>query len=301
MASANEIPVQFSCQGESLFGILHTAHDDANTDVGVLFIVGGAQTRIGSHRQFVLLARQIAAQQIPVLRFDYRGMGDSEGETRSFDCIHQDIQAALDCFLLHCPKIKRFVLWGLCDGASAAMLYAYRDARVAGICLINPWVHSEADRARALLKHYYRRRLLTMDFWRQCIRLRVRPLRSIHALYVQLKILFAHRVSDFFKLNKIPYPSNALALSEKIYQASSQFLGKTLIIICDADLTAKEFEELLHSSKKWLRLKEKISPRIHHLAEANHTFTRKIWREQIGVWTVEWIQSALIMPLHEDQ
>ncbi|KAB8057318.1 hydrolase 1, exosortase A system-associated, partial [Janthinobacterium violaceinigrum] len=44
---------------------------------GVLIVTGGPQYRVGSHRQFVLLARALAAQGVPVLRFDLRGMGDS--------------------------------------------------------------------------------------------------------------------------------------------------------------------------------------------------------------------------------
>ena len=48
-------------------------------------MVGGPQYRVGSHRQFTLMARAFAAAGYPVLRFDYRGIGDSEGESRGFE------------------------------------------------------------------------------------------------------------------------------------------------------------------------------------------------------------------------
>ena len=58
------------------------------TTTGVLLIVGGPQYRVGSHRQFVQLARSLAQLDIPVLRFDYSGMGDSAGDKKSFEQIN---------------------------------------------------------------------------------------------------------------------------------------------------------------------------------------------------------------------
>ena len=54
----------FTCQGLSLPGILHPGAPDASR--GVLVVVGGPQYRVGSHRQFVLLARDLAAAGVPV-------------------------------------------------------------------------------------------------------------------------------------------------------------------------------------------------------------------------------------------
>ena len=73
-----EVPLSFACQDCRLYGVLHRPRSRGRS--GVLIVVGGPQYRVGSHRQFVLLARFLAGRSIPVLRFDYRGMGDSEGE-----------------------------------------------------------------------------------------------------------------------------------------------------------------------------------------------------------------------------
>ncbi|MCK7493609.1 MAG: hydrolase 1, exosortase A system-associated [Comamonadaceae bacterium] len=128
---------------------------------GVVVVVGGPQVRAGGHRQFVHLARTLAAAGHPVLRFDVRGMGDSSGALRGFEQITPDIGAAVDALLQRAPGVRRVVLWGLCDGASAALLYLHerRDPRVRGVCLLNPWVRSEASLARTHVKHYYTRRL----------------------------------------------------------------------------------------------------------------------------------------------
>ena len=84
----------FACAGETLVGVLARPAVAART--GVVVIVGGPQYRVGSHRQFVLLSRALAGAGCAVLRFDYRGMGDSSGAQRSFDSVSADIAAAMD-------------------------------------------------------------------------------------------------------------------------------------------------------------------------------------------------------------
>ena len=92
--SWQETPVVFACEGSRLVGIAALPAQPAA--IGVLIIVGGPQYRAGSHRHVTLLARHLAGLGIASLRFDYRGMGDSEGEKRSFDQINADIAAALE-------------------------------------------------------------------------------------------------------------------------------------------------------------------------------------------------------------
>src|SRR5690606_34644237 len=106
---------------------------------GVLIIVGGPQYRVGSHRQFVLLARYLAERGIPVMRFDYRGMGDSDGDMRTFEHVGKDLGSDIDYFFSECSFLKDIVIWGLCDAASAALFYAHQDRRISGLVLLNPW------------------------------------------------------------------------------------------------------------------------------------------------------------------
>ena len=138
----------FPCAGESQVGIL--AVPETPAAVAVVVIVGGPQYRVGSHRQFLLLSRALASAGFAVLRFDYRGMGDSPGELRDFQAVSKDIAAAVDALQARLPPVKQAALWGLCDGASAALLYCQEtgDPRVAGLCLVNPWVRSETSLAR---------------------------------------------------------------------------------------------------------------------------------------------------------
>jgi hypothetical protein len=54
----NEIPLVFTSQNKRLVGIIHQPEETFTQ--GLLLIVGGPQTRVGSHRQFLLLARALA-------------------------------------------------------------------------------------------------------------------------------------------------------------------------------------------------------------------------------------------------
>ena len=127
-----EYPVCFRCNGETLVGILHPAA--APSETGIVIVVGGPQYRIGSHRHFVELGRELSNNGVPVMRFDVRGMGDSSGTFPGFEAIDDDIAAAIDVFIREEPYIENVVLWGLCDGASASMFYAPRDRRLDQAC-----------------------------------------------------------------------------------------------------------------------------------------------------------------------
>ncbi len=172
--------VVFPCHDAWLVGVLHRSASPAAR--GVLLVVGGPQTRVGSHRQFTLLARALAAAGVPVMRFDYRGMGDSGGTLVGFEGIAPDLDAALACFVERVTELREVVLWGLCDAASAALLHAPAHPAVAGMVLLNPWVTEGQAGAAVLLRHYYLRRALSGDFWRRLARGQVRVLPAARSL-----------------------------------------------------------------------------------------------------------------------
>lgn len=284
-----ERPLRFRCQEASLFGILNIPQDAGKR--GVLFLVGGPQYRAGSHRQFTLLARQLASEGIPVMRFDYRGMGDSEGDVREFTSVDDDIRAATDQFFLEMPEINEVVLWGLCDAASAALFYAHQDKRISGLVLLNPWVRTEQGVAKAYLKHYYFARLLDRQLWRKIIS-------GQFALFAA-GLSFTQQIGKLmFQKKGMPHDiedgsSNQVTidLPKKMEQGLRLFKGRTLFILCSNDLTAQEFSDLAGSSRAWKKLMS--SPKISRkdLAGANHTFSERRWREKIGAWTIDWVKT----------
>jgi exosortase A-associated hydrolase 1 len=271
-----ETPVVLTVQQQPLVGIIHHGADDAIT--GVLVLVGGPQYRVGSHRQFVLLARQLAAQGMPVMRFDLRGMGDATGPALDFSERAPDISAALDAFKAHCPALQGVVLWGLCDGASAALLCAQHDARVTGMVLLNPWVYSEQGAARTLLKHYYWQRMFSRAAWKGLCQRRLAFTAAIAALQKVLR-----------QAAKPRPPSPPLA--QQMRTGLQQFAGPVLLILSGRDLTADQFRDTVEADPIWQSLLQQPRIRQHSLTEADHTFSCAAWRDQVAQWTYQWLQT----------
>ena len=295
-----EQAVIFPHEGEQLLGILHRGAADAR--LGVLVVVGGPQYRVGSHRQFLLLARDLAAEGVPVFRFDYRGMGDSSGNMRGFEDIEGDIGAAIDQFQRHHPGLEQIVIWGLCDAASAGLLYAWRDPRVTGLVLVNPWIRTEEGLARAYLKSYYLQRLTSRDFWTSLATGRVNPANSVRSLLQMTRKATASRHPD--KARKTPAAQGEQAaapshlprrarqpLPERMAESWQRFRGPILLVLSGQDLTATEFLDTANRSPAWRGLLERPNLQVKPLPEANHTFSRDEWRTQVSDWTLAWLEN----------
>lgn len=291
---ANTIPVMayteqalvFDCEGESLIGVLSGAALTAER--GVLIIVGGPQYRVGSHRQFTLLARHLAEHGIPALRFDYRGMGDSDGEMRTFERVGADIRCAIDRFFASAPGLKDVVLWGLCDAASAVLLYAHQDARVSGLVLLNPWVRTEQGAARVHLRHYYWQRLFQASLWQKVARGEFRFREAAAALGKFALDAMGPGPSSGSRVEGSP--ASASSLPDRMEAALRGFQGSLLLILSGNDLVAQEFNDLAKRSRNWRRMLEDRRVTRHDLPEANHTFARRDWRNQVERWTEAWVK-----------
>jgi uncharacterized protein len=275
-----ERALAFRCGGDTLVGIASVPAAPGTR--GVLIVVGGPQYRVGSHRQFALLARHLAAHGIAAMRFDYRGMGDSDGDERDFETIQDDIRAALDAFVDAVPGVRDVVLWGLCDGASAAAMYAPGDARVRGLVLLNPWVRTDDGVARTTLKHHYRDRLRDPAFWRKLAHGKFDYAGSLTSMLKLVRTAFAGRTAA---------DDAQASLPERMRQGLHAFGGHTLLVIGGADLTGREFCDVAGSTPAWKRLLS--APRVtwRRLEDADHTFSRRAWRDQVAEWTREWVVS----------
>lgn len=283
-AASQERAVVFACGEANLLGVLHPAPARR----GVLLVVGGPQYRAGSHRQFLLLARSLAAGGYPVMRFDHRGIGDSDGPYLGFEALAADIAAAIDAFLAQCPQLDEVVLWGLCDAASAILFYAHRDPRVAGIVLLNPWVRTPAGEARAYLRHYYLRRLGERAFWRGLLVGEVKPAAAAGSL---LRLL-ARRFAGGRAAAAPPGPASPeRPLPERMAEGLAGFAGPVLLIMSGQDLTAREFDDAAQRSPAWRRLLAGHRVRRHDLAPADHTFSCRTWRDSVAAWTLDWLRS----------
>ena len=271
--SHHERALAFNCEGEQLLGVLATPDDAArNTGVGVLVVVGGPQYRAGAHRQFVQLARALAAAGHSVLRFDVRGMGDSTGAQRSFEALSDDVQAGISALLAQRPGITTLALMGLCDGASAALMYLHdtSDSRVHALCLLNPWLRSDESLARTHVRHYYLRRVSTPDFWRKLLRGGV----GFGALRGFANTLLASlRPGAPTVASGSARGRAGLDFRSAMLKACERFDGAMLLALSSDDLTAQEFADSTAAHAGWRQALGRKQVLHAPLAAADHTLS----------------------------
>ena len=279
--NAPESPFVFTCEGQPLLGILHRA--DGAPRCGVVIVVGGPQYRVGSHRQFVLMARSLAQSGYAVLRFDYRGMGDSDGEMRTFESVAADIRAAIDTLMHRVPSLTGVALWGLCDAASAALMYCTQDKRVQGVAIANPWVRSQAGQAQSYIKHYYGQRLLQRSFWVKAFSGRLHVTASIADFLRKLWTARAAGASG----------AEGGSFIERMRHGLQKFAGPTLILMSERDLTAQEFRDLSAASADWQKALRRSGVTTIDLPGADHTFSTEGALQLATRHSLEWLRTAL--------
>lgn len=265
-------PLTFACEGVTLAGVVHPANDDT----GVVIVTGGVQTRVGSHRGFVDLADRLAAAGYPVLRFDRRGVGDSDGEDPGFRGSGPDIAAAGAALRHACPNIRRVVGWGLCDGAAALGLHGAA-LGLDGLILANPWTRDsdgEPDLPpRAAVAARYRERLTRPSEWARLARGGLDLRKAARGLL---------RVAS-----PEPVPKLARALADGLLR----FDRPVLLLLSERDATAQAFSALWKSAPFRL-LRQRRDLDLATIADATHTFARATEAAEMADQCLRWLKRA---------
>lgn len=262
-------PLTFDCDGATLAGVLHPAAGDT----GVVIVSGGVQTRAGSHRGFVALADRLAAAGHPTLRFDRRGVGDSDGNDRGFRDSAADIAAATEALRSSFPQLKQIVGWGLCDGASALALNATA-LGLDGLILANPWTRDADGRTdlppRAALAARYRQRLTSPREWLRVAR---------HGLDVRKAVRGLLRVTQREAL-----PQTA----QDIAAALAGYAGPVKVVLAGRDATAQAFAALWRAAP-FRPVRNRRDVDLQTLSGATHTFARAEDAEALAQACIAWI------------
>jgi uncharacterized protein len=258
--------VRFQSNGSSLVGIVDVPERPLQR--GVLLVADGSQYRVGSHRQFTLLSRMLAGRGIPVMRFDRRGMGDSDGDPQGGEEINEDMRAALKEFSVHLPEMDEIVLVALGDAAAAAAFYAPLDLRVRGLVLLNPQVRTPQAEAMAALRHHYLARLGDAAFWKKVASGQLDFTASAAALRRNLRQAAHERRA---------------ALPRRMVASLAHFPGRVLVVLGGADPCAHEAGRLL--------LRHHVRCRRVEIAGADHAFASRAWRDEVAITSANWIVS----------
>lgn len=241
--------LRFQSGGDALIGIVDVPERPLAR--GLLMLADSRQYRIGSHRQFTLLARLLARRGVAVMRFDRLGAGDSEG--RACDQAGgADIAAAMKEFFIHVPEMKESVILAAGDAAAAALLYGAGDARVAGLALVNP----ELPQADAPARHP--------------------GLRAIGKYAPPL-------VRRHFPALRRGFGLRGPALPPELARAYDAYDGHTLLVLAGGEPVIEHSARLLEARRTRCRRVEIAGP--------DGAFSRSAWREAVAAASASWLTS----------
>lgn len=150
-----ERPIVFYNQDQQINGILHSPMDYDAPCPAVAFFHGFTGTKVEPHRIFVKTARELAAIGFYVLRFDFRGSGDSEGDFSEMT-IGGEVSDAVKSIdvLTAMPGVdpERIGILGLSMGGCVAAFVSGQDARVKSTVMWAPLSDDPPGRKNEILE-----------------------------------------------------------------------------------------------------------------------------------------------------
>lgn len=238
----------FGSEDEPLLGIYHPPRGKAATPARSVVICSPiGQEFIRTHMAIRLLARQLARKGMHVLRFDYRGMGDSARELESVDRLgvwEEDICEAIG-HLREVSRSPQVSLLGLRAGASLAQRVAMQSDHVHSLLLWEPVL--EGARYLSSLRDMHREML---DLW-------VCKMKTVNDSQHEeiLGSIFARPLLDEieslrFDLSKIQQPHAVVATTASMPQPNHQEPSLQKIIAVD---DAESWDDLQELETAWLR------------------------------------------------
>lgn len=127
-----ETPIIFTSNGQQLVGIFHTPK--VSKSPLVILVHGWSCNRVGTWNAFfVRAAREFCKAGYAVLRFDFRGSGDSEGKFKdqTITSMLEDLRAVIDQTVkFQDIDAHKICLIGHSQGAYVSFLQALKDKKI---------------------------------------------------------------------------------------------------------------------------------------------------------------------------
>jgi len=291
--------------GLSLYGMLHTPRGSHRREASILLLSPGIKSRVAPHRLYVKMAERYAKEGHVVLRFDYHGLGDSEGEVQEnlvadfYRTVQQgryvdDVFAAMD-YMEAEGGIKKFVLGGLCGGALTGLLAGSGDSRVVGLfglgipvildgSQMNIANHITEGQAESLRSSYYGK-ILDIAAWKRLLSMKS----DFRLIWRILKPAAPKTIMNPVEGNGREV-SNFNPLFPLAFQKMVSSSRKLLLIFSDMDRLYWEYDE-----KFWQPCKEAYKDKMEYidvrvLKDANHIISSPDSQEEMLTWTCDWLK-----------
>jgi pimeloyl-ACP methyl ester carboxylesterase len=279
----NEVPAQFG-RSASLIGILSRPPSELPIRRPAVVILNtGIAHRVGHHRMYVKMARELAALGHLAFRFDFSGIGDSASRGDGLNPIeaHQaDVSEALDWLTASC-NVNEAVLIGLCAGAEIALRYGYSDKRVIGLVLLDPTIPGTAR----FYAHYIGRRITQLRSWWSFVSGRGRIWEELSE---RAKLAFGAAPAQPASTSTADHRIRGEL--EQLYLKSLDRNLKMLIVLTGGPLEGRtSYREQLFDALPNVPFQGWVS--LEHFRDADHTFTSESARTRLQDLVLGWIKA----------
>jgi pimeloyl-ACP methyl ester carboxylesterase len=303
-------PVTFANRnGQRLAGILHEPPVRGARGAGVILLSPGMKNRVAPHRLYCKMAAAIAARGFPVLRFDFYGLGDSEGtleETQLADVYRaiqtgryvDDTRASMDWMARECG-VGEFIVGGLCGGAITGLLAARHDKRVSALLAIGiPAILDSSSTPQTVfmtqgqlgrLREGYLRKLTSPSAWLRLFTLKTDVRQLLRALRVKKGTPGAPPTEPAATATPADNTNPLFA------PALLELLGSrrpALLLFSGADRLYWEFEEKFLARHREAFDRVAARARIHTVADANHVLTFEEWQQEAFEHVHAWLDEV---------
>ncbi len=267
----------------------------------VLLMSVGANHHVGSGRIYVEVARELAAENTVVLRFDVSGIGESRAEPgKEENVIYdpdsiEDVSHAID-MLEREHGITQFILAGVCLGAHLAFHALPSDRRIIGRILFNwavfelqPPVHAHVQQRKSFKSRSdYTHAIFDLATWRRLLRGEVAGFAIAGHLLRQLR----QNLSATLK-RKLMFWRNAETGSNPVEARMKTILRTgtpTWLIYSAGDPALDGMQPFLGRDAAWVRGPACFDMRV--VAGADHAFSRPVSQQALHALMREFVLVA---------
>ncbi|MES9972623.1 MAG: alpha/beta fold hydrolase [Candidatus Thiodiazotropha sp.] len=300
--------------GLKLYGILEQSESPVK-DTAILLLSPGIKMRVGPHRMYNKLSKVFVDKGFTVLRYDFYGLGDSEGalDQKVLVDVYNSIQNgryiddtidAMD-WLGTTYNFDKFVLGGLCGGAITGMLAGSTDERVKGLIalgLINVFEGGEDNFSKFVtegqledLKKGYISKLTDIDSWKRIITLKS-DFRTIFKILLKPIRVISNSIRESMSASskkKIEFvhdeTSNTNPRFAPTFFSMLQQSKKMLLVYSGGDRLLWEFKEKFENIYKSHLSEYSHIYELHTIPEANHILSLSEWEESMHKLVEEWL------------
>lgn len=285
-ATFSEEPVVFGTK-HRMFGVLvRPRAERVRADrPAVILTNAGTVHRIGPHRLYVELARELADLGFYVLRVDLSGIGDSEVGTPPENLCYP-VTGLADCkegmsALASRLGVERFIIAGLCSGGDIAFQLGLQDPRVAGVVMMNPrtfCVHDLSLVEAVKGARYYQTSMFKKEKWLKLLRGQVDIVRVAKMIAPKIKSVAARSLKRALdRVRPKPTTDTEHADVPECLRVMAERGVDTLLLVTVHDPGVDYVD--LHFGKRMRALTEVANYRREDVDGTDHTFT-SVWAQQ---------------------